>query len=487
MKSILVQEQVRYTFTDLQVIFQSDEPSTATLIRRLREVDVIKVVRQSSFQRDLSVLNEDDVVIAEITNADSGFYYLFKYVGLVSISEWVVIVYPKYFLKTGYSHVKMHQVMRVIEKYGSDGQPLRIFDPDSQTWSLNLVPVMLFILRDYFEFGLYATRSDVVEINGHGQILWDKTIAGSYALLVEDQPIYFELQTAKSVEDTTDFFRRLHACVVTAVTEQLEAAGLLQIFELTPARISDESLSDMGDLEYVQYRLQRELSNEFNTRKQLVLKAIYAFVSGRTDSFSDGTLNLFGTSSFNLVWQEVCSQVLGNQMKTPLHQLGLLAEGIVHAPSNPTLLTVIERPEWHSVGKDGEFSIAAPGTLEPDILRVEHDDEGIVFYVLDAKYFVPTVTKESISGQPGVADVTKQYLYELAYRELLRNQKEPFRVVNSFLMPSDGDFVQADGYVTFGMLSRLGLSPIAVRLVPAERFYECYLGDQEMSLVDLEL
>lgn len=487
MKSIRVQEQVRYTFTDLQVIFQSDESSTASLIRRLRQVDVIKAVRQSSSQRDLSVLNEDDVVIAEIINADSGFYYVFKYVGLVSISEWVVIVYPKYFGEAGYSHIKMHQVMRVIEKYGSDGQPLRIFDPDSQAWPLNLVPVMLFILRDYFEFGLYTTRSEFVEINGHGEILWDKTIARSYALLVDDQPIYFELHTAKSIENTTDFFRRLHACVVTSVTEELEAAGLLEIFELTPASISDESLSDMGDLEYVQYRLQRELSSEFNTRKQLVLKAIYAFVTGRTDSFSDGTLNLFGTSSFNLVWQEVCSQVLGNQMRTPLHQLGLLTDGIVHESSNPTLRTVIERPEWHSADKDGEFSIAAPGTLEPDILRVERDDKGIVFYVLDAKYYVPTATRESISGQPGVADVTKQYLYELAYRELLRNQKEPFRVVNSFLMPSDGDFVQADGYVTLGMLSRLGLSPIAVRLVPAERFYECYLSDREVSLVDLEL
>ena len=38
----------------------------------------------------------------------------------------------------------------------------------------------------------------------------------------------------------------------------------------------------------------------------------------------------------------------------------------------------------------------------------------------DAKYYKIHLNESGVSRQPGVGDVTKQYLYELAYKELAK-------------------------------------------------------------------
>ena len=35
---------------------------------------------------------------------------------------------------------------------------------------------MLFLLQDYYENGIYTNDINIIETNGNGEILWDKTI-----------------------------------------------------------------------------------------------------------------------------------------------------------------------------------------------------------------------------------------------------------------------------------------------------------------------
>ena len=67
-------------------------------------------------------------------------------------------------------------------------------------------------------------------------------------------------------------------------------------------------------------------------------------------------------------------------------------------------------------------------------LNAKANPDYYVFYILDAKYYCPNWTDDSISGQPSVEDVSKQYLYYLAYRDVLERYKVS-EVRNYFLMP----------------------------------------------------
>lgn len=87
-------------------------------------------------------------------------------------------------------------------------------------------------------------------------------------------------------------------------SRELKDAKLLDLFEMDEINLTDEELDDFGDKEYILYRIEKELNIQFNTRKQLVLKTMYAYIERRGSLFDIDCLSLFGTNSFNLVWEK---------------------------------------------------------------------------------------------------------------------------------------------------------------------------------------
>ena len=70
-------------------------------------------------------------------------------------------------------------------------------------------------MYDYYENGVYDNMQEIVETNGVGEILWDKTINETFTLLSDNRPYYIELQTRKRASDNYDYFKRLHECILT--------------------------------------------------------------------------------------------------------------------------------------------------------------------------------------------------------------------------------------------------------------------------------
>ena len=87
--------------------------------------------------------------------------------------------------------------------------------------------------------------------------------------------------------------------------------------------LTGEELDDFGDKEYILYRIESELNTQFNTRKQLVLKIIYAYIDRRGSLYDTEGLSLFGTNCFNLVWEKICADIMDNQLDVPLGALKL--------------------------------------------------------------------------------------------------------------------------------------------------------------------
>ena len=89
------------------------------------------------------------------------------------------------------------------------------------------------------------------------------------------------------------------------------------------ADISDEEIANFGDKDYILDRIIKELNIQFNTRKQILLKTLYAYIANSSTLDDLDCFSMFGTNSFNLVWEKVCAEVLDNQLQKPIGGLRL--------------------------------------------------------------------------------------------------------------------------------------------------------------------
>lgn len=479
MVSEFVREQKRYTQKDLEGILHASEESVVPIIRKLKEFNVLKAVRASDMQKDLSDLVDADVEVADVEAGENDYLYVFTFVGVIVVAGRVLKCYPKYLLHVEEPKEQLRQVLKVLEKYSSKEQIIRMYNDSSESSAFNLLAVLLFLLHDYYNNGVYSNTEDIIESNGSGEILWDKTINETFTLIAGNRPYYVDLQTRKRVRDEYDYFQRLHECILTRASKELVEAQLLDIFEITEVDLTDETLDDFGEDEYILYRIEKELNTQFNTRKQLVLKTIYAYIDHSGSLYDTDCLSMFGTNSFNLVWEGICADILDNQLETRIDQLKL------PVPLKPeysgikknTLKELIEKPMWSATGK------RAADTLIPDLIAIYRQD----FIIFDAKYYNATLEMGTIpKGQPGIESVTKQYLYQLAYQKFICDHRFT-SVKNCFLMPTENKEVEDKGKVSMEMLSDLGLQDIQVRNLPANMAFEHYLSGRKMDLSLLQL
>lgn len=277
-----VREQKRYTKNDLKSKFSFDEDGVEKFIKSLKAYGVLKSVKNTDDQLAMSDLMDDDVEITDETAESGDCLYVFTYVGIITCGSRVIKVYPKYLLSKKDEDLlgEMKQILKVLERYSrSEEQIINVFNGDGENRSFNILAVILFLINDYYEYGIYTNSEDIVEINGEGDILWGKTIDESFALIEDNRPYYMELYTGKSVEDDTDYFKRLHECVLTECSRQLQDAQLDILFDMDSIELSEEVLDDFGDREYILERIIKELNLQFNTHRQILLKTLYAYVS----------------------------------------------------------------------------------------------------------------------------------------------------------------------------------------------------------------
>ena len=483
--SSFVREQRRYTKNELKNIFSYDDAGVEKFIKTLKAYGVLKSVKYSTEQLKMSDLLEEDVEITDETAVSGDCLYVFTYVGVITVGSRIIKVYPKYLLSEDEPVKEMKQVIKVLERYSnSEEQIINIFNGDGDNRSFNILAVILYLLNDYHEYGIYTNSEEIVEINGEGEILWGKTIDEGFAMIEDNKPYYMELYTGKTVDDDMDYFKRLHECVLTECSKQLRAAQLDILFGIETVELSEERLIDFGDRDYVLERLLKELNVQFNTRRQILLKTIYTYISQdrRMLEENDG-ISMFGTTAYHAVWEKVCAAVFDNKLNTALGQLKMsvpLADEF-KSKSKESLINIIEKPKWK--GTDTEEMDAAE-TLIPDLISMPKIGDVDYFLIFDAKYYNIQLEKgKPLRGTPGVGDVTKQYLYQMAYSNFIKAHNIAV-VKNCFLMPTEKNEIVKKGTARMPMLEALGLENIQIRLIPAVMLYEHYLTQ---SKIDIEL
>ena len=152
------------------------------------------------------------------------------------------------------------------------------------------------------------------------------------------------------------------------------------------------------------------------------------------------------------------------------------------------LIDIIAKPQWQGWKADGTaFIKTATETLTPDLVNIYEEDGSYTFVIFDAKYYcIQLENGKPLRGQPGVGDVTKQYLYQLVYQNFIV-QNHIDKVRNCFLIPSEQDTIINLGVASLTALSQLGLENIQLRLLPATQLYTKYLGHESMDISNLRL
>lgn len=512
MKIVEVREQKHLSLWDFsELLGKSDvNVNTEKILDILRSLEISHCLSHHIPRRD--ILNSESEQYETV-----GFeveYYKFTFVGVIQLGEICFIVYPKYWeaieLQVN-KEEKFGLILNVIEKYSKSKKSLLLSANSDFTESRFATQIA--IIWDYIDHGIYLNEEVRVELDGDGDILWEKTINESVAYLNGGTPLYLEFYTKTNVVNEMDTISRIHRAIITEIF--LEIGYLFRFIDIRGEfSLTTESLSDFGTPDYLIYLIEREQSRQFVTLKKNILELMAHYLKNEKTQSSD-EVQLYGTTAFHAIWEDVCSTVYGNDLKNTMKSLGLsdvnmsstvneinkpidydsLAtitpnkidsfDAVVSQTWESTLLEdFVEYPVW----SNGNYSGKASGTLILDVLKVDGNSERKTFRIFDAKYYLidlDTISKEKIvpKNVPGVSDITKQYLYQLAYKELAF--KNGYGFTNAFVVPKD-DVSETElpyglgrgvllGKVEMGILKHLGLEDIYVIGRDCSTLYKGYL------------
>ncbi len=141
--------------------------------------------------------------------------------------------------------------MNVIHRYGRESKAEFRPSGEQEHMEFSLLSEALSLLDDYAEHGVYSNVIHESELNGGGEILWDKTIGSIDPFFSNDTPFYMEFHTRRVIDDEQSYVTRLHKYILTECSQLLEGADLLTLFGMAPLYLCDERREHFGSDGYI--------------------------------------------------------------------------------------------------------------------------------------------------------------------------------------------------------------------------------------------
>lgn len=126
--SVFVKEQRHYSKTELRSLFECDEDKCRKIIRKLKEQGVVKPYIPDKDKDEIPELSEDDYEIGDNVSDDE-VGYIFRFVGVVSLFDTVIKIFPKYISESdkGKLSDSLKQIIKVLIKYNSKYSELKLY------------------------------------------------------------------------------------------------------------------------------------------------------------------------------------------------------------------------------------------------------------------------------------------------------------------------------------------------------------------------
>ncbi|MGL5126498.1 MAG: LlaJI family restriction endonuclease [Fusobacteriaceae bacterium] len=401
-----------------------------------------------------------NLFVENILKSDGGKTYYFQYVGIICSDNYICVVLPKYLSKEeidkerlGKRQHKTEILIKVLQTYNLKNlteEFLSITGDEEVTQDIDKFAIYDYLISDFIEYGLYENHKNIYEVNGEGEIDWEKTVNECESFLTgKVKPIYLEYFTHETESDNSSYIRTLHKHYLNKSSLYFEKLKFLGLdYPILSFQVEEEEL---GNLEFQIFKIYQELQGEFSERKIRLLKTLLILLENETHEI-EKAFSFYGTKVFYNVWEKACGEVLGNEyQKYSSH---------------------IDKPIWKAKGSDG-FKVK---TLIPDILVLRDE----TFYIFDAKYYNTDIEKKKNLIE--IEYITKQYFYELAFenhKELLEKRRK-----NIFLIPSNEKEIEYKGKVSLEFLKKVGrngLQDILIYSLPAEEIFKRYVENRVFS------
>ena len=413
--------------------------------------------------------------------ATGGQRLQFRYVGIAIVRGHAIVCYPKYLRSTDEPIREMRQARDVIARLGRDGMQL---DEQEGGRYEDRLALMLRLLWFYDEYGVYYNFEETRVLNGPGVIDWSRTIDTQTPVFSDGAPIYLDFWTRKTRRDEYDLVARLHRSILSECSRFLAGCGLADLLSVGTVELTDENPLDLGDIDYLLWLIDRERAVQYATWKQDVLDLMRDYLAGEGENADESTVLRLGTTSYYHAWEVACKVAFGDLLSSRLRDLPLELDDAWHGRRSETLLQIVPRPTWaRPIGMGEAGSV---DTLIPDTVAFAVDGTRRLFCIYDAKYYVPS-ERGRMRRQPGVESVTKQFLYQTAYRDFV--DAHGFNaVVNAFLVPTEDNEPRLLASVAFpeimaaitGELPQVGDHSYMWAL-PAYEIFDCYLRNCMLS------
>lgn len=320
--------------------------------------------------------------------------------------------------------------LRVLRKYSHNSfsrEPdarrlLRsLSDPETSRFAL-----ATWLADDFAKHGLYRRTRNKLASSGNGIVDWHRTISNKTAYMSDGSAIYLDCITREKVSDNSHFVTRLH--LTTLMLCKRRYRGILNLDDRMLENegvmpLEEGPLSQLGPM-----YLARELRHAYADRSIQLFRVLEFFLKDNHPA-SATTFEIYGTSYFEHVWQEICATIIGNDIVS--------------------WSQCIPNPLWRT--NSGCQQEAA--TLRPDIVRTYQSNGVDAVLLADAKYYSLTMPP-NLCGNPGIGDVIKQLVYELAIVGECKNRGVKFSG-NFFIFPQEG---QSDFFSQVGTVSYPGIS-----------------------------
>lgn len=375
------------------------------------------------------------------------------WVGLVLWGDLLVVAYPKYMSEDpkcvgGMPDSRMQTVLAAVRRHNAATSDLAL--PGEEPWRNDRLALLVALLEAYGRDGLYSNHVRAYRENGGGAVSWERTIARSQPFDVGGVPVYLDLVTVERERDDADLVRRLHEAVLTEASAFLERSGVGALLGLAPVELTDTAVSDLGDADALLALVERERAQQFADWKVRALEMLSAYLSQK-EAPGQAQAMCLGTSSFHVVWEEACKVHFGDQLGMRLRDLGMELQGEWKRRGSETLLDIVPRPQWTTASGRPSGQVS---TLIPDVVTIRDlDSGGKAFCIYDAKYYTPKLGSATV-GVPGVESVTKQFLYQAAYKGFVLDHGFE-QVQNVFLVPTEGAQVRMGSVEFPGVFERL--------------------------------
>ena len=329
------------------------------------------------------------------------------------------------------------RVLLAIDRYQKDQARLDTSWIEKSDSCVGLLPLVVMLVRDYLEYGLYTVHYSELEHNGRGEINWERTINDEKPFIQTDRPIYTDYWTEQTLSDENNYFTRLHACLLSIWANKLADYGLAEVLNIAIPSLSEAELGEFGDEDYICSRIRGELGCQFVTHFRRTLQMIEALVTRTFDAEAlDESAFSFGMGGVAALWEEAINKVLGSQLDCRICDCG-------GGDNHKTFRESIPYPIWQEVtnGTTGR-KLKDSNTWRPDFVRVGADENSKpVFVILDAKYYSVVWNDRWLKGEPGIESISKQFFYKRVYQDLVKEHLdiEPGDIVNAFVFPALGE------------------------------------------------